>query len=315
MNGTLHSPATIVTNAGKFGHNALSIASGVANLGGYVSIANAVVPFTNNASWTLAMWVQTTTAGGTYAYQGSGGWASGNITFYLNGAIENTSSGGHQGGVSYGQGWEAGTNSTCNDGNWHFLVIENNGSAESFYLDGAPDPVQATFYGPNTGSGSQFWIGGSGDTGDGDVALNGLISDTYVYNIALNQAQVLALMTASNGPGVSPTNLPPTTAVTVASGATFDLGGERVTAAGLSGAGNVLSSLSGASLTLTNAATATATTNIFSGSIASAGSAIPNLTVSFPGALTLSGANDALTTFSIGGVATNTAVEDVEHGK
>src|ERR1035437_5626738 len=72
MNGTLTGAGATIVGGGKFG-NALSI-SGSASSDAYVHIANAVVPLTYGNNWTLAMWIQTSTAGGCYAYQGDGGW-------------------------------------------------------------------------------------------------------------------------------------------------------------------------------------------------------------------------------------------------
>src|ERR1035437_10996803 len=64
MNGTLTGAGATIVGGGKFG-NALSI-SGSASSDAYVHIANAVVPLTYGNNWTLAMWIQTSTAGGCY---------------------------------------------------------------------------------------------------------------------------------------------------------------------------------------------------------------------------------------------------------
>jgi autotransporter-associated beta strand protein len=264
MNGTLTGSATIATGGGVLGHNGLSIpAASSANVN-YVRINSPVVQFTQASTWTLAMWVQTSTAGACYAYQGGGGWASGNICFYLDaGSSENgPQSGGHQGCVSYGQGWQSGTAGNANDGAWHFLTMVNNGGTIQFYFDGAADANSANFYGGAYGVGTRLYIGGAGDTGDGDVSFNGTIGDTWVYNVALTQSQVQAIMFATNGPQVSPITLPPSTTLAVASTGTFDLNGQAVQAAGLSGAGIVTSSISGGLCVLTNASA-----NTFSGTI------------------------------------------------
>src|ERR1019366_1946158 len=109
MNGTLTGTATIV-GGGKFG-NCLSI-SGATASAAYVHVANAVVPLTYGNTWTLAMWVQTSTSGGCYAYQGDGGWNANFSSFYLNNA---SGAGTKQGGVRYGAGWETGS-ADINDG-------------------------------------------------------------------------------------------------------------------------------------------------------------------------------------------------------
>jgi len=116
MNGTLNGTATIV-GGGMFG-NCLNITGATAG-DASVRIANAVVPFTVGNNWTMAMWIQTTSPGACYAYQGDGGWAPNNTSFYLN----NGSGGGNrQGGVRYGTGWEQG-GTDINDGLWHHLVM------------------------------------------------------------------------------------------------------------------------------------------------------------------------------------------------
>jgi autotransporter-associated beta strand protein len=279
MNGTLTGAATIVSG-GIHGGNALSIPSGAANAA-CVRINNPVVAMTGAAGWSIGMWVKTTTAGGVYAYQGSGGWVSGNMTFYLNEGSD-SGPGTKAGGVSWGQGWEEGT-TTVNDGNWHFLVMTCNGSTKAMYVDGKVDAIVSS-WSPATGVGSQFWIGGSADAGDQDVGLGGLIDDVYVYDYALSQAQVQSLY--SNTP-VAPPVLPASTAVTVASGATLDVGGITQTIASLTGSG-------GSSVILADATTATGTLTVgnasntlFAGAINGAGS----LAKVGTGTLTLSGAN------------------------
>jgi hypothetical protein len=136
MNGTLTGTASIVSG-GRYG-NALSIPAGAAT-NAYVLVNNPVVAMTGAASWTIGMWAKTTTAGGVYAYQGSGSWASGNMTFYLNEGSD-SGYGTKAGGVSYAQGWEEGS-TTINDGNWHFLVMTCNGSTKAMFVDGNVDAV------------------------------------------------------------------------------------------------------------------------------------------------------------------------------
>ena len=188
MNGTLTGTATIVSG-GINGGNALSIPSGSASAA-YVLITNPVVAFSGTASWTIGYWVKTTTAGATFAYQGSGGWASGNTTFYLN---NGSGAGTHAGCVSYSQGWEQGS-TNINDGNWHFLVMTCNGSAKAMYVDGKVDTIQSSMA-SGSGVGTQLWIGGSGDSNDGDVGAGGLIDGVVLYSNALSQAQIQTLYT------------------------------------------------------------------------------------------------------------------------
>jgi len=221
FSGKLTGTAKIVSG-GINGGNALSIPAGAANAA-YVLITNPVVALTGSASWTIGMWVKTTNSGGVYAYQGSGSWASGNMTFYLNEGSDN-GYGTYAGGVSYAQGWEEGS-TAINNGNWHFLVMTCNGSTKAMYVDGNVDAIQSS-WASATGVGTQLWIGGSADTGDEDRGLAGLIDGVYVYNYALTQAQIQALY-ASN---TNATNvLPPATSVTVAAGATLDVSGASFT--------------------------------------------------------------------------------------
>ena len=264
MNGTLTGTAKIVSG-GINGGNALSIPSGAANAA-YVLVNNPVVAMTGAASWTIGMWVKTTNAGGVYAYQGSGSWASGNMTFYLNEGSDN-GYGTKAGGVSYAQGWEEGS-TKINDGNWHFVVMTCNGSTKAMYVDGNVDAI-ASSWAPATGVGSQLWIGGSADTGDEDIGLGGLIDGVYVYNYALTQAQVQSLY--ANTP-VTPPVLPATTAVTVASGATLDVGGISQTIGSLTGPGGshvILADTTTATGTLT---VGNASSTAFAGAITGTGS-------------------------------------------
>jgi autotransporter-associated beta strand protein len=296
MNGTLTGTATIATGAGVNGGNALSIPSGAANAA-YVLINSPVVAMTGSGKWTIAMWVQTSTAGGVYAYQGSGGWVSGNMVFYLN----EGSDGGYgtkAGGVSWGQGWEEGT-TAINNGAWHFLVMTCNGSTKAMYLDGNVDAITSS-WSASTGVGSQFWIGGAADTGDKDVGLAGLIDDVYVYNVALTQAQVQAIMNAS-GP-TWPTQLPAATTVNVTSPAKLDLNGNNLIIAGLTGNGTVDTTLTGGTPTLSiNASSA----DNFTGILKNTTGAL-SLVASGTGNLTLSGVNTytGSTTVGSGGTLT-----------
>jgi len=212
MNGTLNGTATIVSG-GKFG-NCLSI-SGANAASSSCQIASSVVPLSIGAAnnWTVAMWVQSSTAGGCYAYQGDGGWGWGNTVFYMNSG--GTSAGTTAGGVRWGQGWETGT-ATINDGAWHHVVLTYNGTTKAAYVDGNLDTLTADQWG-STGTGGQFWIGGGADTGDGTANLNGLVDEVYVFDRTLSQAEVQSLYNSNTLPGAPV--LPG--GVTVASGATL----------------------------------------------------------------------------------------------
>jgi hypothetical protein len=208
MNGTLINNAAgsaSIVSGGKFG-NCLSI-SGSSVLAGYVVISNAVVPLNveSGYTWTVAMWVKTTTQGGTWAYQGDGSWVANNTTLFM--AANNGTTGVNStsaGGVRWGQGWEQGT-AVINDGNWHHIVFTFDGANKVQYVDGVVDSFTADGWAVGSGDGGvggQFWIGGSADTGDGDVNLNGLIDEVYVFNEALTQAEVTQLYTENTVPTV-----------------------------------------------------------------------------------------------------------------
>lgn len=253
MNGTLTGTATIVSG-GRFG-NALSIPSG-ASSAAYVLITNSVVPLDATGNWSVGLWVKTGTAGGAYLNQSDGGWGSGNTTFYLN---NGSGAGTKAGGVRYAQGWEQGTK-VINDGQWHFIVLTAGGGIKRQYVDGALDALVTDAWN-STGAGGQLRIGGTG-TGeaDGQVGLNGLIDEVYVFDRPLALVEIQSLYNANK---LQP--LSSVTPVTVASGANFDLSGYSQTIASLAGAGKVTNSgIFATTLTLSN----NTGTTTFSGTIA-----------------------------------------------
>lgn len=253
MDGTIVGTATISAN-GRFG-NALSIGSGAVT-DGYVAISNSVVPLNISGTWTVGMWIKTATAGGVYAYQGDGSWVSGNTTFHLNNGSTDTA-GSQAGGVRWGQGWERGTATLTNNA-WHFVVMTCSGGTKVSYVDGTVDSwTSGQDQWSGSGTGGQFWIGGTPNTGDGDVALNGLIDEVYIFDRALTQPEIQLLSSTNK---MQP--LPVTSPVSVASGAVLDLSGISQSVASLSGAGMVTNSI-GLPVTLTLSNNATATT--FSG--------------------------------------------------
>jgi autotransporter-associated beta strand protein len=220
MNGALYGSATIVSG-GQFG-NCLSI-SGADASSASCRIASSVVPLTVGAgsSWTVSMWVQSSTAGGCYAYQGDGGWGWANTTFHLNNGSAD-GAGSQAGGVRWGEGWETGT-ASINDGAWHQVVLTCNGNTKAAYVDGVLDTLTTDQWG-NVGLGSQFWIGGGANTGDGTANLNGLVDEVYVFDRAINVAEIQSLYSANSLPSTSTPIV--AGAITVASGAT--LGGNGI---------------------------------------------------------------------------------------
>jgi hypothetical protein len=197
MDGTLNGGATIVSG-GRFGNNCLQV-TGTASSDASCRITNAVVPLdvTASGAWTVAMWIKTTTQGGTWAYQGDGGWAQNHTTFFM--ALNNGSAGNNShaaGGVRYGQGWQQGT-AIVDNGQWHHIVFTFDGTTKRQYVDAVLDTWVADGWAVadgDTGAGSQFWIGGGGTgQGDGQVCLNGLIDEAYVFNEALSASDVQKL--------------------------------------------------------------------------------------------------------------------------
>ena len=259
MNGALYGTASI-SSSGRYG-NALSIGSTLN--ASSVRIPSSVVLFSSNANWTIGMWLKTTVSGAVYAYQGAGGWASGNTIFHLSNGSTDTSAGTRAGGVSYARGFVEGT-AVLNDGNWHFVVTACNGAGLTQYVDGNVDAfIQNQWTGASVGT--QFWLGACGETGDGVTALNGLIDEVYVYNRALSQAEVQALMTVTNASAAGLTGqLSPYSPVTVNTGATMDLNISPQTIGGLNGGGTVLNSQAFGTATLTISNTSSAG---FTGSI------------------------------------------------
>ncbi len=196
MNGYLEGSATIVPG-GRFG-NALQV-SGTASTAGYVAVSNAVVPFNVEAgsTWTLVMWIKSSTQGGQWAYQGDGGWAANNTTFAM--VVNNGLTGVNgpaAGGVRYGQGWQQGT-AVVDNGQWHQIAFVFDGANKLQYVDGVLDPWVASGWAVGTGDGGvggQFWIGGGGPgEGDGQVGLNGLVDEAYVFDVALQPSDIQKL--------------------------------------------------------------------------------------------------------------------------
>ena len=197
MDGTLNGNATIVPG-GRFG-NALQV-SGVGSADASCQIANAVVPLNVDgvSTWTVAMWIKSSTQGGCWAYQGDGGWAAGNTTLAMLVNNGGTGNNGHAaGGVRYGQGWQQGT-AVVDNGQWHHIVLTYDGTNKMQYVDGVLDTWVASGWATgagDTGNGSQFWIGGGGPGGEGDgqVCLNGLVDEAYVFDVALSASDIQKL--------------------------------------------------------------------------------------------------------------------------
>jgi autotransporter-associated beta strand protein len=283
--------------AGKVG-NALNLAGS----GAFVAVSNRVTPLdgsTAGVSWTLAMWLKTSQSGAGYACQGDGGWGNNNTTFYLNQG--NTSAGTRVGAVRYAGGWLTG-NASVNDGNWHFITIADNSGTKNIYVDGNLDATTAGW--ANASVGNQFWIGGTADTGDGVAKLNGQLDEVSIYNRALSLAEVRSLTNAQPAsiPGNFGGQLPAGTALSVSSGAIFDLGGNSQTVGSLANGtgGGIVTNSGTAPATLTIGGTGAS--GLFSGVVADASPANAISVVKNGAAVqTLSGNNNYRGTTTLNG--------------
>ena len=225
MNGGITGAGATIAS-GKNG-NGLSLSGD----GSKVIITNRVTSLdgsTPGMSWTLAMWIQTTTAGAGFAYQGSGAWAAGNSDFFLINT-NGQGSGGHVGAVRNSDGFMAGT-VTVNDGNWHFIAITASSGLKSIYVDGVLDTtIPATSSLKNVSVGNQVWIGGTTNStaADGVVNMTGMLDDVYIFERALAQSEIQTLMTVGGSGSVGNTlgAIPATPVIAVANGATLDVSG------------------------------------------------------------------------------------------
>jgi hypothetical protein len=200
MDGTLNGSA-VIASGGQFG-NCLSISGASANSAS-CRIASSVVPLSvgEGNAWTVAMWVKSSTPGACYAYQGSGGWASGNTSFYFSQGFGNQP-GTLAGGVRYAQGWVSGTTDMTALTGWHHLVLTCNGTTKTMYLDGVLETLTKNEWN-GTGTGDQFWIGGNASNNDGAANLNGQIDEVYVFDKALGASDIQLLYSDNILPSVS----------------------------------------------------------------------------------------------------------------
>ena len=287
MNGTLTGAGATIVAGGRYG-KALNVNGTAA----YVVISNKVANLdcTSGAQpWTYALWLKTSTAGAKYGYQGSGTWSTNyQTTFYLN--TNSTAAGGTKvGGVRWADNWLTGT-TAVNDNAWHFIAITVSGGYKKIYVDGNLDAQTGTtgWAGGAALTANQFWIGGSPDTGDGTANLNGLIDEVYLYNRALNQAEIQNLMTVTNAvvAGVDHT-LSPASLITISGGAKVDLNGSTQIIPGVIGSGTVDTTVAGGAATLIVSNTSDCS---FSGVLANTAGTLA-LTKTAAGKFTLSGSH------------------------
>ena len=205
--------------------------------GSYIDIRAASLPnLGGGANYTIAMWIKTAQAGAALLYKGNvDWWGVGNETFFLTTGVGNTGgwSGGHVGGVQHSGGFVGG-NTDVNDGTWKFVAIVRSGGTSTMYVNGVADGTATDM--ARGEEGSQIIRLGWSRFNDGSAPFAGQISGTYIYDSALSAEQLVALKDGALDVDKALGVLPSDTAVSVASGATLDLGGVSQTVGALSGA-------------------------------------------------------------------------------
>jgi len=311
MNGYIIGNGASIVSGGRYG-KALSInGTGAGAFTNIVVITNNVVNNINGSggNWTVGLWVNTSTAGSEYLFNGTTAytWSNLETIFYLTSA--SSTAGTKAGMVRYAGGFDEGT-AVLNNGAWHFVVITDNGGTVTQYVDGAADAWTVNGISA-TATGGMWVIGGSPDTGDGTAHFNGLIDEVYMFNRSLSAAEIQTLYSANNN--LNPV-LPTTTAVTLARNTSvLELNDVSQTIGSLTGpvGSSVIIGLNDA-LTVGNDNTSTS----FPGVISGAG----GLTKIGPGTFTLTADNTySANTFvkagtmvvDMGGIITNTAFDDV----
>jgi autotransporter-associated beta strand protein len=269
MNGTLIGSGAYITNAGRFGNALYVNGTGGAVATNIVQIANKVTDTSASSSWTMGYWIKTTTAGAVILHQGDGTWSSSGQTTYLLNGNSGSTAGTKAGAVRWAGGFLTGT-TALNDGNWHFITLVDTAGTESIYVDGNVDAVTSSMSLALASGANQTWIGGAPDSDAGAVKMTGFIDEVCVFDRALTQAQIRAIVTNVPVSG----KMSSASSVSIASGATLDLSGISQSLASLADAtgGGVVTNNSTAPVTLilSNSATATAT---FSGRITDASAA------------------------------------------
>ncbi len=211
----------------------------------YVEIdatTSALPNLSGSANYSIGMWIQTITPGSEFLYKGNpNSWDQGAEAFYLSGASSSGGAGNVIGGVQNSYGWIGGSVNVAT-GNWMYITLVRSNNTTTFYVNGVPDPQTATNMSGQEDGIQTIRIGWTNDPQDGPVNFVGSISGVTVFSSALTQTQIQNLMQ----PALS-NLLPATTPVTIAAGATLDLGGAYQQVASLSDAspgsgGNVINS-------------------------------------------------------------------------
>jgi hypothetical protein len=138
------------------------------------------VPANTTGTSTVGCWAKTTTTAQcmTVAFHAYGTiyinrFTTGKILAFFDGTTGNNSSA----DVS---------NTSVNDGYWHYLAATNNGTTCSMYIDGVLDKTYSET--PSYGTSIYNQIAGQAD---GNNHMNGSVSSAHIYNRALTAQEVL----------------------------------------------------------------------------------------------------------------------------
>ena len=282
--------------AGKFGH-ALSFDGA----GSSVDVSSNILDMSANATWTMSLWVQTTTPGGEFLAKTTPttGWDAGASSFYLASNPPSGTPGSFPTAVRNGGGFLQGGTSVT-DGTWHLLTYVDDSGTKSIYVDGSTSPLTQTgFNTADTSTGVR--IGFDSDTLpnlDGNVPYVGNLDEVDFYSAALTQQQVQDLFANNtithSTPGTGGQLLPVNTPVNLsASGATLDLNGNNQTIGSLTGVAGTSLLLGAGNLTTGG----DNTTTTFAGAISGNG----GLAKAGTGTFTMTGTNTYFGNTSVSG--------------
>jgi autotransporter-associated beta strand protein len=281
LNGTLNGSGATIVSGGLNGNSALSL-NGTASS---MNINPLGLNFNGSGSWTVSAWIETSQAGSTLLYKGSGGWAYGNSIFFLGGSSGTGGSGGSATSVRYAGSFFSGANTNLSTGTWQMLTYTDNAGKGQIYVNGTPvgaavsDPMGMV---PDVGTLIAIGLG-SIDPYDGTQNFKGLIDNLRIDNAGLTAAQVQQLYTTGSVTAANSANiLPASSPVMIASGAVLNLNGVTQSIPSLSGPTGSSVTLGTGTLNFNNAS---GTTSTFSGQISGGG----NITKSGAGTQVLSG--------------------------
>ena len=146
------------------------------------------VPANTTGTSTVGCWVKTTTTAQcmTVTFDAYGviyinRFTTGKILAFFDGTTGNNSSA----DVS---------NTSVNDGYWHYLAATNNGTTCSMYIDGVLDKTYSET--PSYGTSIYNQIAGQAD---GNNHMNGSVSSAHIYNRALTAQEILQNYNATKG--------------------------------------------------------------------------------------------------------------------